>query len=62
MTLYLVLTVKTKMDVHVMGKVETIPLSSAGLCGVCPVFNTKEEADAFANGKAQVITVNEVTL
>ena len=56
--MYLVLVVKTEMDIVVMGQKTTVPFSSAGLCGMCPVFNTKEEAEEWAEGKAQIIHVS----
>ena len=61
MSLYLVLVVKTSMDLSIMGRVETVPLSSAGLYGVCPVFEKLADAQEYADGKAQVIAVSEAT-
>jgi len=58
--MYLVLVVKTTMDLSVVGMIQHIPFSSAGFYGMCPIFETKEEAEAFADGKAQVVAVSEV--
>jgi len=59
--MYLVLIVKTTMDLSIMGRVETVPFSKAGLYGVCPVFEKLGDAQEFADGKAQVIQVIEST-
>jgi len=58
--MYLVLVVKTTMELSVASMIQSIPFSSAGFYGMCPVFETKKAAEAFADGKAQIVAVSEV--
>jgi len=58
--MYLVLVVKTSMDLSVVGMIQKIPFSSAGFYGMCPVFETSEAAEAYADGKMQIVAVSEV--
>lgn len=56
MRLFAVMSVNKSVDVQVMGFTRTEPLSfAAGMVGAMPVFDTRESAEAFADGKFQVV-------
>jgi hypothetical protein len=47
--MFAVLQLNKEVEVQVFGRIETIPLTYAdGMIGAIPVFETKEQAKAFA--------------
>lgn len=53
--MYVVLTVDTDLMVEVLGTKHETPLIYAdGMVGVLPVFETKEQAEAYAGGQYAV--------
>jgi TusA-related sulfurtransferase len=59
--MYMVMALKKSMKVSVMGKEVEVPFTSAGFVGMIPVFATKEEAEEWADGKAQVVPIEQGT-
>lgn len=53
--MYMVMALKKTIQVSVMGQAQEVPFTSAGFVGMIPVFATKEEAEEWADGKAQVV-------
>ena len=58
-TLYMALFVIRKVAVAAMGMEKEIPLTFAeGMVGACPVFKTREQAEAFADGSCGVVELS----
>ena len=56
--MFLVMTVKKKLGVEVMGLEKEIDLCFAdGMIGAVPVFKDRESAEAWANDKSDVMEV-----
>lgn len=53
----MVLAVLRTVNVKVNGETREIPYSGAGFFGMCPVFETMEEAKKWANGKFEIVTL-----
>ncbi len=54
--MYAVMSLNKTVDVAIYGVTHTVPLSfGGGMIGAIPVFDTKEQADVFANGKFEVV-------
>lgn len=58
MNLFAVMSLNKTVDVEVMGFKRTEPLSFApGMVGAMPVFDTRESAEAFADGRFKVAEI-----
>lgn len=62
MTVYYAALLMTKtLDINVGGHVHNIRLSCAdGMIGALPIFDTRESAEEFADGRCQVVAIEEV--
>jgi hypothetical protein len=64
--MYLVMSVKTELEIDVdygFSQRATVPLLwSPGMFGACPVFETREDAERYADGDAEVIKVSPSSL
>lgn len=58
MNLFAVMSLVTSIDVEFMGFNRSEPMSFAeGMVGALPVFDTREHAEAFADGNAWVMEI-----
>lgn len=58
MRLFTVMSVNKTVDVEMMGFKRTEPLSFApGMVGAMPVFDTKESAERFSEGKFKIAEI-----
>lgn len=56
--MFLVLAVKKSMTIQVAGlQLLDLDFAQAGYLGMCPVFETLEEAKKWADGKAKIIRI-----
>ena len=58
--MYLVLVVCKSHDSSVFGQTVKLPFTDAGFFGMCPVFETKERAEEYADGRAGIVEIKEV--
>lgn len=54
------MTCKVETEIETFGRKSKLRLSwSDGMIGAAPIFDTREDAERYANGKAQVYEVEE---
>lgn len=57
--MYAVMSLNKTVEVDVYGSTHEVPLSfGEGMIGAIPVFETREQAEKFANGKFDVVELS----
>lgn len=58
--MYAVLALVFQLDVEIWGETRKLPLAVNGVVGVLPVFETKECAEKYANGKYAIVNIQKL--